>query len=206
MIHIEAFAPQQCEGLTIHTEVQALSEWGCVIFFNGPTQGSHMSKREKLFGIGRAIPLDREAKIRILHRGKALMHRTNKGKHYGIITAKAFAVLRALLYGFHNAGSGRCFPSYEAIAVAADCARSTVAEAIKTLERAQLLTWHNRIIRDKGIVVRTSNAYQFVGEASKSEDRTGTQTKILHSLDPLLEASIQRLKEAFQNKNSLQLG
>jgi len=47
-----------------------------------------------------------------------------------------------LLWAFHNARSGLCFPSYEAIAEAAGCARSTVAEAIKALEDAGInLTW-----------------------------------------------------------------
>jgi Helix-turn-helix domain len=59
----------------------------------------------------------------------ALMRRTEKGKAYGEITAKALAVLEALLCGFHNARSGLCFPSYEKIAERAGCARSTVAEA-----------------------------------------------------------------------------
>jgi hypothetical protein len=50
--------------------------------------------------------------------------RTEKGEAYGVITAKAVAVLEALLWGFHNAKSGLCFPSYERIAEAAGCARS----------------------------------------------------------------------------------
>ena len=54
---------------------------------------------------------------------RALMHRTGEGKHYGVLTAKFVAVLGALLWGFHNAASGRCFPSYERIAEKADCAR-----------------------------------------------------------------------------------
>jgi hypothetical protein len=40
-----------------------------------------------------------------------MSHRTAKGKHYGEITAKALAVLEALLFGFHNSKSGLCFPS-----------------------------------------------------------------------------------------------
>jgi hypothetical protein len=47
---------------------------------------------------------------------RALMRRTEKGKAYGAVTANALAVLAALLWGFHNAASGRCFPSYETIA------------------------------------------------------------------------------------------
>ena len=61
-------------------------------------------RREKVFGDGRPRPLDRNA--------------------------KALAVLEALLWGFHNARSGLCFPSYEKIADRAGCARSTVAEAL----------------------------------------------------------------------------
>jgi hypothetical protein len=40
-------------------------------------------------------------------------------------------VLTALLWAFHNSRRGCCFPSYEAIAVEAEGARSTGAEALK---------------------------------------------------------------------------
>ena len=106
---------------------------------------------------------------------RALMQRTGEGKHYGVLTAKFVAVLGALLWGFHNAASGRCFPSYERIAEKADCARSTVYEAIHALEDAGILTWVNRIARirewgpdlfgraqNRWRVIRTSNAYTFV--------------------------------------------
>jgi len=53
----------------------------------------------------------------------------------------------ALLWGFHNAATGRCFPSYETIAERAGCARSKVYEAIHALERAGILTWVNRLVR-----------------------------------------------------------
>ena len=43
-------------------------------------------------------------------------------------------VLRALLWAFHNAKSGACFPSYEAIAEKANCKRDTVRHAIEALE------------------------------------------------------------------------
>ena len=58
------------------------------------------------------MPLDRNAKARVLHLARCLVRRTEKGRHYGQITAKAFAVLRALMWGFHNAKSGLCFPSW----------------------------------------------------------------------------------------------
>jgi hypothetical protein len=131
-------------------------------------------RREKCFGDGRPRPLDRNGKVRVMTYAKALMRRTEKGKHYGAITAKALAVLEALLWGFHNARSGLCFPSYETIANRAGCARSTVAEAIRALEDAGILTWVNRIVRirergpdlfgtwaNRWRIIRTSNAYSF---------------------------------------------
>ena len=155
-------------------------------------------RREKLFGDGRPRPLDRNAKVRIQHLARALMRRTEKGKHYGAVTAKAYEVLLALLWTFHNAKSGLCFPSYEKIAEAAGCCRDTVAEAIKALEDAGLLTWVNRIKRvpeatidlfghriRKTRVMRTSNGYAFIdpqpskrpeglANSSKSENASGT--------------------------------
>ena len=157
-------------------------------------------RREKVFGDGRPQPLDREAKVRIMTRARALKQRTEKGKHYGPLTAKCLDVLEVLLWGFHNARSGLCFPSLERIAEKAKCARSTVTEAIKALEDAGLLSWVNRIVRVKDSVIdlfghwvprvrvlRTSNAYQFTdplglrghksagsqGNSSKSEIPAG---------------------------------
>ena len=128
-------------------------------------------RREKLFGFGRVVPLDREAKVRVMTLARALMRATEPGKAYGPITAKALDVLRALLWSFHNAGSGKCFPSYETIADRAGCGRSTVHAAIRALERAGILTWCNRLIRLRvhndelrewrWRVLRTSNAYRF---------------------------------------------
>ena len=126
--------------------------------------------REKLFGDGRPVPMDRNAKVRLMVLARALMRRTEKGRAYGAITAKAYAVLERLLWGFHNAKSGLCFPGYARIAEAAGCAVSTVGEAIRMLERAGLLSWVNRLARikvyEEGLgwrkrVIRTSNAYSF---------------------------------------------
>jgi hypothetical protein len=109
---------------------------------SGPRQ-----RREKMFGLGRPRALDRNAKVRIMHWARCLSRRTEPGKAYGVVTAKALAVLETLLWAFHNAKSGLCFPSYETIAEAAHCARSTVAEAIRALEDAGVLTWVHRIKR-----------------------------------------------------------
>jgi hypothetical protein len=137
--------------------------------------------REKLFGNGRLVPLDREAKNRIQVLMRALTHPTEPGKHYGAVTAKAEAVGRVLLWVFHNAGTGRCFPSYEAIAKAADCNRDTVAEAIKMLEAAGILTWCNRrarvTVRGVRKVVRISNSYRFIDPGSKSEFPSETKNQ-----------------------------
>ena len=155
--------------------------------------------REKMFGLGRPRALDRNAKARIMHLARALSRRTEAGKAYGQITAKALAVLEALLWNFHNARSGLCFPSYERIAEQACCARSTVAEAIKALEDAGIMSWVNRIKRvssaaghdlfghrvRKTRVIRTSNGYVFLdpkggqtpeslGNSSKSDFPSGT--------------------------------
>ena len=101
--------------------------------------------------------------------------RTEKGRAYGVVTAKALAVLEAILWTFHNTKSGLCYPGYEQIAEAAGCARSTVAEAIKALEDAGIMSWVHRLKRvrlpcadlfgessgSRIVPQRTSNAYHF---------------------------------------------
>jgi AraC-like DNA-binding protein len=131
-------------------------------------------RREKVFGDGRPRPLDRNAKARIMVYARPFTRRTEKGKHYGLLTAKCLDVLQALLWGFHNAQSGLCFPSLAKIAEAAGCAPSTVAEAIKALEAVGILSWVHRIARirercedlwgnmgTRWRIIRTSNAYHF---------------------------------------------
>jgi hypothetical protein len=133
-----------------------------------------MRSREKVFGPGWAVPLDRNAKARIAAYARAWSARNSRPgqKHKGPITRAFLDVLQALLWGFHNSRSGACFPSYAAIAARAECARSTVAEALKVLEWAGVLTWQHRIARVRERcrfghqgwrwrVVRTSNAYAF---------------------------------------------
>jgi hypothetical protein len=154
-------------------------------------------RREKVFGPGRAVPLDRNAKARIAAYARAWdrQHRQAGQERGGALGRAALDVLSALLWAFHNARSGVCFPSYERIAERAGCARSTVAEAIKALEWAGVLTWQNRITRVRERcrdlfgregwrwrVIRTSNAYAFRDPQavnsrlvpSKSDQRTGT--------------------------------
>jgi DNA-binding MarR family transcriptional regulator len=150
--------------------------------------------REKVFGDGPRVPLDREAKVRIMHFARALKHRTEPRQHYGVLTGKFVDVLHALLWLIHDGRSGQCNPAYATIADKAGCAPSTVGEAIKALEDAGILGWVNRIrrigSRERDLfghwattwrVVRTSNAYVFHdpklaaqrGRPSNTEFRSG---------------------------------
>ncbi len=159
-------------------------------------------RRDKVFGPGRAIPLDRNAKARIwaCAQSYTALHR-RRGQHRGPLTRACLDVLRALLWGFHNTHTGRCFPSYEAIAEKARVHRSTVARAIAALEAAGVLTWENRLVRqrvvrpglDRPVVMlvprRTSNAYSFRdpqpeirANLPKSQNSTGTTFKDSSSL------------------------
>ena len=56
------------------------------------------------------MPLDRNAQVRVMMVARALMRHQEKGKAYGKISAKALAVLTALLWRFHNAATAKCFP------------------------------------------------------------------------------------------------
>ena len=160
------------------------------------------SRREKVFGPGRAVPLDGNAKARIQAFARAWSARNKtERQHKGPITRAFLDVLTALLWGFHNSRSGCCFPSYEAIAAKAACARSTVAEALKALEWCGVLTWQHRLIRIREActdlfgsrgwrwrVIRTSNAYVFRDpktaetgrSSSQSENPTGTLNQKLN--------------------------
>ena len=148
----------------------------------------------------------RSAKVQDHALARCLSRRTEKGGAYGVVTARAPVVLEALLWAFHNARSGLCFPSYEKIAEAAGCARSTVAEALKALEDVGVLSWVQRIKRvrdrcsdllgDNGWrwrVLRTSNAYALTdpspsaeqAKSSKSENPAGTPNQVF----PFLRAA-----------------
>jgi hypothetical protein len=191
-------------------------------------------RREKVFGPGRAVPLDRNAKARIMVYARAWSARNRQPRqHRGPITRAFLDVLEALLWGFHNSRSGVCFPSYEAIAEAAECARSTVAEALKVLEWAAVLTWQNRITRilarerdlfgqwaARWQLIRTSNAYVFrdpkpqpaAAFACKSENPPGTQNQELNLLRPaptsdpnsLLERALARFGVALDSKDGIE--
>jgi Helix-turn-helix domain len=188
------------------------------------------SRREKVFGPGRAVPLDRNAKARIAAYARAWSARNRQpGQHKGPITRAFLEVLQALLWGFHNSRDGRCFPSYEALAAKAECCRDTVCEALKALEWAGVLSWQNRITRavvrqrdlfgrwsNRWTVLRTSNAYVFRDPqpqlagvpAAKSENPTGTQNQKVIDLiqapaggpDSPLERALTRFGAAIEKR------
>jgi AraC-like DNA-binding protein len=187
-------------------------------------------RREKVFGEGRPRPMDGNTKARIMTYARSFKRRRGKGRHYGQLTPKYLDVLEVLLWTFHNARTGLCFPSLEKIAEAAGCARSTVAEALKALEATGVLTWVNRIkrVRDRvaglfgdavGLtrVVRTSNGYRFNDPhpqppvfPSKSEFQSGTSNQDIfpsikdRSASPSpLEMALTRLGEALGIKEGL---
>jgi hypothetical protein len=167
-------------------------------------------RREKVFGPGRQIPLDRNQKARIAAYARAWTASNRQpGQHKGPITRAFLDVLEALLWGFHNSRSGVCFPSYERIAEKAECCRRTVAEALKVLEWAGVLTWQHRItrIRERCTdlfgrlgwrwrVIRTSNAYTFhdpqaaVSGRPASECRNSPGTPDQELSKPLLAPAI----------------
>ena len=132
------------------------------------------TRREKVFGEGLSIPLDRNAKTRIWAYALARTARLRRpGQHRGPLTRATLDVLRTLLWHFHNRASGRCFPSYERIADSARVHRATVARAIAALEQQGVLTWENRLVRQRVTIEglfgpqwvmvprRASNAYRF---------------------------------------------
>jgi hypothetical protein len=125
-------------------------------------------RREKVFGLARDFPHDRNARVRI----EAFVLAWNAAPRAN--TAAHQRVLHALLWHFTSYKDGLCFPSYETIAEKARCCRDTVYEAILALEDTGVFSWVNRIDRVAERVkdlfghwmttyriVRRSNVYQF---------------------------------------------
>jgi hypothetical protein len=150
-----------------------------------------MPRREKVFGPAPGVPLDRNAKARIMVFVRAYNARMREeGQHTGPVTRAFMDVLRALLYSFHNGRDGRCFPSYERIAASANCCRSTVYGAIRALEASGVLTWVNRLTKirvterdlfgravTRWQVIRTSNAYRFQDPQSEAKGACGRKSE-----------------------------
>ncbi len=127
--------------------------------------------------------VDRNERARLIFQAEALDRRTHQpGRHGGVLRRTGLAVLKALVFGFHNIATGRCDPSLDALARMAGCARSTVAEALKRLEAAGLVQrvarWRAVAANGGLVTVRTSNAYTFptAGGAQKPPE-TGSRSQ-----------------------------
>ena len=116
--------------------------------------------------------LDRAHAWRIIACAEALDAATRaKGMHGGVLKRTGIAVLRALLRGFYSYATGQCDPSYERIAEAAGCCRSTVAARLRVLEGLGILdTVRRKVVASFtsrqhrvrfDVAVQTSNAYRF---------------------------------------------
>lgn len=156
--------------------------------------GRNLRRREKIFNRDYGCALTQEQKKKIMGHARAwsAKHKMT-GQHRGALTRSALKVLETLLWKFHNSRTGWCFPSYDTIAKEAEHARSVVADALKALEAAGILTWANHLVRvpwKGGIkLVRSSNSYAFcvpkdnlspqhktpkLAKTSKSGNRTET--------------------------------
>jgi hypothetical protein len=149
-------------------------------------------RREKIFGPAPSYRLDGNAKARVWAAASAYNSANRRAReHWGPLTRTTMDVLKALLWRFHGAdGGGRCFPSYERIAVAAKCCRDSVYVAIRALEEAGLLTWVHRLVkvrqRERDLfghwcsewqVHRTSNGYQFLDPLDRDPGRRGYKSE-----------------------------
>ena len=144
-------------------------------------------RRDKIFGPAPSHRLDGNAKAR-LWAAAAAYNSANRvpRQHQGPLTWATLRVLRALLWRFHSAdGGGRCFPSYERIAAAAKCARSTVALAVRELEGAGLLTWVHRLTKIRRRA-RSSVRSAIIGYRAGGDRRTaGCRDRHGHRLGSL---------------------
>ena len=101
-----------------------------------------------MFGPGRAVPLDRNAKVRIAAYARAWSARNRRPRqHNGPITMRLLSVSAGAAVVLPQQPRRPLLPGYERDRRAGRCARSTVAEALKVLEWAGVLTWQHRITR-----------------------------------------------------------
>jgi hypothetical protein len=191
--------------------------------------GAKLYHQGSVFGPPAQRRIDRELIARLLFLIETLDRNTRTpGLHGGDLKAKGRDVLRALLIVFYNRRNGECFPSYEAIAKAAGCARSTVALALKRLVSVGLV----EIVRRKTVArfelpgkrsfdcaVQDSNSYLFNfayvhrwrwgdlslplfrGKQPKSDNRTETgpiNPMNAQKLSPELEKALLRYGEAIK--------
>ena len=127
--------------------------------------------------------MDRNARARLIYFAEALDRRTHEpGWHGGCLRRTGLAVLKALLFGFHNLATGRCDPSLESLARMAGCARSTATEALKRLEAAGLVQriarWRAVAANGGLVVLQLSNTYLFpMADVAQRPPETGSRSQ-----------------------------
>lgn len=174
------------------------------------------TKREKTYGT-RARTLTNTDRGRIMqnaHDYNALNRKP--GQHNGPLTHAYLVVLHTLLFRFHHQVTGECFPSYAAIAKRSGVSRTTVGEAIKALELADILTWSHRIgrtwrrVRDVLTgqlvrltqIVRLSNAYEFRVPPAPANNPLKQDARITTELSAGLESSKSGNRPGHNTKTS----
>jgi Helix-turn-helix domain len=149
------------------------------------------SKSAREFGHSYAVPMATDGKKRVVQRAEEMTRGVMRsGRPRRMFTATTIEVLRVLVWKFHNAATGKCFPSYDEIADKARCSRDTVIEAVKALKKAGILSVVSRITRIqekiKDIfgrivtitrIVTTSNGYIFHDDGIRPNLKNGRNPK-----------------------------
>lgn len=124
---------------------------------------NHFRRRARFIADSRqhCRPIDRNERARIMFKAKALWRATKpKGGRNGVLGYVDLTILEALLFVFLRRSDGMCCPSYVQLMAATGFCKQSIANALKRLEAAGILTITRRLVR---IVV---NGATFVRQAS----------------------------------------
>jgi hypothetical protein len=130
-----------------------------------------MGTRPKAFiGTEKRVPLDREAKVRIQALARARHHAKR-------ITDDAWFLVMALLWTFHNAKTGACYPSRKRLAQEVACSERNVARVIARLELLKMISWTRCLKRDRnGASITAANGYVLIDPVGQFGPRTTLTT------------------------------
>ncbi len=112
----------------------------------------------------RTTPLPKKLATRLYHKARRFNGSTRiEGRYGGVLGSAAMRVLESLLFDFLNYTSGRCDPSYNALAAKTGLSRSTVAVALARLKKLRIIHWVRRcaeqIIEGRFELRQETNAY-----------------------------------------------
>ena len=128
--------------------------------------------RESTTAEVRFVPMPRRQAARLYHAARYFERSTRSGfgAQDGRLGRNGLLVLHALLFDFLNVRTGRCDPSYAAIARAACCSVSSVYRGLVKLKRAGVLHWvrrcAGRMIDDRFVLEQETNAYGVQSEGA----------------------------------------